>query len=206
MGKFTPTGSSGTVGHGLGAIPDFVISKGDAASGWYGMFPRAEGTSKSSGPNTTNDFGSVSGVAGFNTSTFTNGNAAATYIFWAWKNVQGYFKAGKYTSNNNADGPFIYTGFTPALVVFKMAAGGTSWRWYDNTRMGYNPDNRYVASNTNAMEVNQHSGNAEMIFLSNGFKLQQAEGDINYNTNGVCYAAWAVHPFVTSDGAPATAR
>ena len=206
MGKFTPSGSSGTVGHGLGATPDFVISKGDAASGWYGMFPNAQGGNQSSGINTNNDFGTVSGLAGFNSSTFTNGNAANTYIFWAWKNTQGYFQADRYESNNNADGPFIYTGFKPALIVFKMASGGTSWRWYDESRMGYNPDNRYVLSNANDMEVNQHSGNAEVHFLSNGFKLTEAEGDINYNSETVCYAAWAKSPFVTSTGIPTTTR
>ena len=206
MGKYTPSGSSGTVGHGLGATPDFVMQKGDAASGWYGMFPNAEGGNKSSPINSTNTFGTVSGLSSFNSSTFANGNAAGTYIFWAWKNTQGYFQADRYNSNNNADGPFIYTGFRPALIAFKMNSGGTSWRWYDESRMGYNPDNRYVASNTSDMETNQHSGNAEVHFLSNGFKLTEAEGDINYNTEQVLYAAWAASPFVTSTGVPTTTR
>jgi hypothetical protein len=56
------------------------------------------------------------------------------------------------------------------------------------------------------MEVNQHSGNAEVHFLSNGFKLTEAEGDINYNSETVCYAAWAKSPFVTSTGIPTTTR
>ena len=205
MGKYTSPGSpSGTVGHGLGAKPDFFIGKGDSSSGYYGVFPTAEGSNKSSGPNTTNAFGTVSGVSNFNTTTFTNGQGSGTHIFWAWKNVQGYFHAGKYYSNDNANGPFVYTGFSPALVAFKMNSAGTSWRWYDNTRAGFNPNNSYVASNTNSNETASYP--AEMIFLSNGFKLQQAEGDINYNQDEVLYAAWAVHPYVTSDGVPTTAR
>ena len=207
MGKYTSPGSpTGTVGHGLGAVPDFFIGKGDSSSGYYGMFPNKEGLNQSSGVNTTNDFSTVSGVTGFNTSTFANGQGGGTHIFWAWKNVQGYFRAGQYTSNNNADGPFIYTGFKPALIVFKMSSAGTSWRWYDETRMGYNPDNRYIESNNQEMEQNQHSGNAEVHFLSNGFKLTQAEGDINYNTEVVNFAAWAKSPFVTSAGVPTTTR
>ena len=207
MGKYTSPGSpSGTVGHGLGAKPDFFLGKGDASSGWYGMFPNAEGSNQSSGINTNNAFGTVSGVSGHNTSTFTNGQSSGTHIFWAWKNVQGYFRAGRYDSNNNADGPFIYTGFKPALIAFKMNSGGTSWRWYDDKRVGSNPDNRYVLSNANDSEVSQHSGNSEVHFLSNGFKLTEAEGDINYNTEQVLYAAWAASPFVTSTGVPTTTR
>ena len=207
MGKYTSPGSpSGTVGHGLGATPDFFIGKGDASSGWYGMFPNAEGSTKSSGINTNNAFGTVSGVTGHNATTFTNGQSSGTHIFWAWKNIQGYFRAGRYDSNNNADGPFIYTGFKPALIAFKMNSGGTSWRWYDDKRVGSNPDNRYVLSNANDSEVSQHSGNSEVHFLSNGFKLTEAEGDINYNTEQVLYAAWAASPFVTSTGVPTTTR
>ena len=102
------------------------------------MFPNAEGSTKSSGINTNNAFGTVSGVSGHNATTFTNGQSSGTHIFYAWKNVQGYFQADRYDSNNNADGPFIYTGFKPAFFMVKKTDATDDWRMFDNKRPGRN--------------------------------------------------------------------
>jgi len=45
-----------------------------------------------------------------------------------------------------------------------------------------------------------------MDFHSNGFKLVDAEGDANYNTDQIFFLAWAESPFVSSEGVPTTAR
>ena len=42
-----------------------------------------------------------------------------SYIAYLWRQKQGFSKFGKYTGNNNADGPFVYTGFKPAFVFLR---------------------------------------------------------------------------------------
>ena len=206
LGKYTAPGSNGTtVGHGLGAIPDFFFAKDFGSGGWYGMLPTSFGGNQSTGLNTTNGFGTVSGYSSFTSTTFTQGQGDGdNHMFWAFKNTPGYFYANYYKSNNNADGPFQYCGFKPALVITKGDGAGVNWRIYDSQRNGYNPSNAFVSPNSDAVETN--STNSEMEFFSNGFKLTAAEGDANYNEMDVAFAAWAENPFMSSTGVPTTAR
>ena len=198
-----------TLGHGLGVIPSFFIAKNrDATGGWYGMFPKIWGGNQSAGINTTNGFGTVSGFSNFTSTLFTQGAGGVGYaddwIAYAWKPIKGYSAFGTYKSNNNADGPKIFTGFRPALVLAKNTGAGTNWRVSDDKRNGFNPENNYLLTNSNNAE--DTSAVSEIEFLSNGFKLTQAEGDINYNTDQILYAAWAEFPSCFSDGVPAVAR
>ena len=71
--------NSGTVGHGLGAIPDMIINKYglDGTSNWSVAFPKFE-TSKLLTLNSNSAFGTASGMSGYTSSVFTDGNGAAT--------------------------------------------------------------------------------------------------------------------------------
>ena len=41
-------------------------------------------------------------------------------LAYCWHDVEGYSKFGKYEGNgDDADGPFIYTGFRPRLLFKK---------------------------------------------------------------------------------------
>lgn len=205
--QFNDGGSTGqTVGHGLGAIPSFFMAKQlGATSGWYGMFPSIYGGNQSSGVNTTNDFGTVSGFSSFTSTTFVSGQSASDdHICYMWKPIRGYSAFGQYKSNNNADGPKIFTGFRPAFIILKMAAGGTGWRYYDHKRDGFNPENNFMRMNVTNGENTAANGDIELH--SNGFKLTYQESDINYNTSRVLYAAWAELPQVFTDGVPVQAR
>ena len=144
----------------------------------------------------------TSGGAGFN-----DVNKSSTdYWYWAMKSIKGFSKIGGYTSNNNADGPYIYCGFQPAFVMIKeISDGGTSWRIYDNKRPGHNGGSQghdYIKAQTTDQEI-AHS-TSEIHFTGHGFKLTGAEGDINYNELKMVYWAFAHHPLVTSTGIPTT--
>ena len=41
------------------------------------------------------------------------------FVSYAWTSVPGYSAFGKYTANGSANGPFIYLGFMPALVIVR---------------------------------------------------------------------------------------
>ena len=84
------------------------------------------------------------------TSTFNvpaNGNApywfngsGDDYVAYCWHSVEGFSKFGFYTGNANDDGPFIYTGFRPAMVFLKNTAQSSSeWSVHDSARNTFNP-------------------------------------------------------------------
>ena len=212
---YTGTGSAGTMAHGLGVVPHTIwVQNRDEGEDWAVYHKRASSAGNDSYLRlNTNDGAATAGTVWNDTSptssVFTIGSNTKTnkdgvkYIAYLFAEIQGYSKFGHYTSNNNADGPFIYTGFKPACVITKMYAdAGTNWRIYDNLREGFNGDNEFFELNSNSAEASS----SEMDFHSNGFKLVDAEGDANYNDLKVLYFAWAESPFVSSEGIPTTAR
>ena len=85
----------------------------------------------------------------------------------------------------NADGALVYTGFKPAMVIYKRSDGTEGWLIQDNRRPGYNPMGGNLFPNVN----NAESTDARFDFLSNGFKArsgnQNTSGSIAY-LHGVC--------------------
>ena len=112
------------------------------------------------------------------------------YIAYCFASIEGYSKVGKYTGNGNADGPFIYTGFSPAYVMIKRIDGTSNWAILDNKRPGYNVTNEELNADSSVAE----SANAPDIdFTSNGFKRRDTE--INANSRTYLYLAFASYPF-----------
>jgi hypothetical protein len=212
---YTGTGGNGTIAHGLGATPNLVIAKnrdGGNNDSWFTHWTGLLGDDNILFWNNTD--GNSANASAFNSTAPTSSNISVgtnsgtnkdgdKYIMYAFTDIKGYSASGKYRSNNNADGPFIYTGFKPAFVMAKMLADGTSWRIYDHKRDGFNGSNDFIKANANEVESSDAS---EMDLVSNGFKLVQAEGDVNYNAADVIYMAFAASPFVSSEGIPTTAR
>ena len=201
---FTGNGASQTVGHGLNQAPVLSIRKKRETTGdWFvhtnvfdgGMdYLKLSTTAASSGSSLAN-FTSTTGAADDNSN---------QYVVYFFHSVKGYSKIGTYTGNGNADGPFIYTGFKPALVIAKRTDGsGNDWRIADNKRDPFNIVDGRIKPNTTAAE----DDNNQFDFLSNGFKLRTDAGDLN-GTSGhtFIYLAFAEHPFVSSEGVPVTAR
>ena len=194
-----------TVAHGLGVKPGFAMIKDrESTAGWYTFFPASQGHNQSSAINGTAAFGTVSGFANFNTSTFTQGNGTDNeFIMYMWANVQGYSKFGNYTGNGNADGPFIYLGFKPAWILVKETDNTNEWRMYDNKRGPYNPNAALLYANDAQAES---STGHPLDFLANGWKIRGTTTDHNRVSSNYVYAAFAENPFVTSTGIPCTAR
>jgi hypothetical protein len=109
---------------------------------------------------------------------------------------------GQYTGNGSADGPFIYTGFKPALIILKRD-GVNGWDMMDTSRSTYNPVDLDLQPNSTAVEAGP--GN-QIDYLSNGFKIRTASGNLNTSGGTHIYAAFASNPFGGSGAAPATAR
>jgi hypothetical protein len=113
------------------------------------------------------------------------------YLAYCFHSVEGYSKVGSYTGNLNADGPFAYTGFSPAWIMFKPTASA-DWTVCDNKRNTYNAvADRTLNPNLNSSE---HDGGMDFDFLSNGFKIRNANSDNNHNV-AIFYLAFAESPF-----------
>ena len=144
----------------------------------------------------------TSSVYTVGTADSVNGNTDAM-ITYLWSEKQGFSKFGSYTGNVNADGPFIYTGFSPAFFMFAETGNAEGFIIYDNKRSdsgGSNPNDQYIAVSS----ANAEASGVAVDFVSNGVKLRANNGHINEGT--YIYAAFAEAPFVNSEGVPCNAR
>ena len=200
--------SNVTMAHGMGKKPEFLWMKDRDSNGnnnqwgaWhtsmqddYYMYlsDTAAEASSSNGPiDTSNVTDSL--LAWLRTSTtggsqtrFENGD---NFIIYQFVGVEGHSKFGSYEGNGNADGAFVYTGFSPAFVMVKSLDSTSDWEMYDYKRAGYNVDNDQLEANDDAA---QDTGTF-IDLLSNGFKMR-ASGDPNV-AETYLYAAWAHNSF-----------
>jgi hypothetical protein len=204
---YTGGATGATVGHGLGVTPAFVITKCRNATQYWivhhqsiaitsnlylqttdGAQPDSQYTAKSA---TTLTLGS--NVNSVN----TTGN---TYVSYCWAEVAGFSKFGSYDGNSSTDGPFVYCGFKPALVMIKgnFSAAASQWYVYDNGRDTFNPVASRMLLNTSGTETLA----TDIDFVSNGFKLRYPAGGGGLNSTGstYIYAAFAEKPFGNANG------
>jgi len=200
--SWTANGSTdGRVGHGLSSTPELIIYKERSATGsWYVWITVIDGTndylllnSNTSKTNISSSYTSPTATTISNYG-YTNGTTMIAYCFHS---VEGYSKIGRYTSNNNADGPFVYTGFRPAWVMVKAAStGGSNYDWtiYDNQRSPINPVSLQLEANqTNDDESTR---GVPIDFLSNGFKPRNSYSEANGGSSVTyIYLAFAEQPF-----------
>ena len=211
--KYTGTGSSATVGHGLGTAPAFYVVKGINKVQDWRIFHQKLGATKSMEINERNPANTTSGNwndtaptnSVFSLGTFTAVNESGkNYIAYCFAEKKGFSKFGSYTGNGSTFGPFIYTGFKPAWVMWKKT-DTEDWGVSDNKRDISNVMNLKLRPNSNSVES---TANAHIDFLSNGFKFRSASGEFNGDGGTYLYHAFAEEPLVANVGAsiPATAR
>ena len=214
ISRFDGTGANATVGHGLGAVPKMIIVKNlDSEEAWtvyHGANTSEPQTERlylnltnatSDSASSWNDTAPTSTVFTVGASGETNANGAAT-IAYCFSEKVGYSKFGSYTGNNNANGTFIYTGFSPAFIMVKKTSGTGGWQLRDNKRTPYGNETLNLMY-ANASSVEQTTDGFD--FLSNGFKWRNQASDCNGNGDYI-YMAFAENPFTSSAGTPVTAR
>ena len=202
--SFTSTGSTSTVGHGLGVTPDiYIIKNRSAVEPWFVYTTKIDGSLDYLRLNQADgkvDFGlSAPTSSVFSTDNGSNGNNIIAYCFAEKK---GFSKFGSYTGNGNTDGTFVYTGFKPAWVMTKRTDSISSWDMHDTKRDTYNVASKHLLAEDSGAEGNT----AILDILSNGFKFRSSNGDRNASGGTYIYMAFAENPFTTSTGIPTTAR
>ena len=212
---YTGTGSAGTISHGLGTKPELIIVKNrDAAQDWAVYHqsntaaPETDLLELNNGDATAdatvwNDTAPTTSVFSVGTDARVNSDAV-DYIAYCWTGVQGFSQFGTFYGSGGTNGPFLYTGFSPAFIIMKEWNNATGWGIWDDTRIGFNPRNSVIQPNTGAAE---YTGASYAIdFLSNGFKIRHSDAAYNGNGDYYIYGAFGKVPEVTSGGVPATAR
>ena len=193
--------------HGLGSVPKLAIfKKRNSSGGWYVWHHSLDpaGTTNNGSHivlNNNTDKATEANILWGNTAWSSteveiggwdvvnrNGN---TYIAYFFDEVQGYSKFGIYTGNGSTNGPFIYTGFKPAFVIYKQIDNEDNhWAIRDNAR---DPDNEVLlAMYANLNIADDSGGDAIAIdFLSNGFKARRTNSQVNASGTKYIYMAFA---------------
>ena len=199
--SYTGTGSAATVGHGLGVVPSIVIwKKRNGTTNWstqstlwadqkelvLNSTSALSGTdsrlsTQSSWTSTTLDLGTYGDQNG----------SGGTYIAYCFANTDT-IKAGSYTGNGSTDGPFAYTGFRPAWIMFKGATIASHWSMFDATRHPSNVNDSRLYANLSNAEDNPSAYKVDL--LSNGFKLRHTGSDFNTSGQTYIYLAFAETP------------
>ena len=209
--SYTGAGGNQTIGHGLGVVPSMILVKTRSTGGDWTSYHSVLGNTKFMRLNSTIAAGTQSTYwqdTDPTSSVFSVGNAGdvnssgQTHIAYCFAEKKGFSKFGSYTGNGNADGPFIYTGFKPALTITKRTSDIEHWGMYDSTRDTFNPASAELIPNLNASE----GSFVDRDFLSNGFKIRSDNTARNGSGDTYIYMAFAENPFVTSTGIPTTAR
>ena len=214
VGTYAGTGQDSTIGHGLGAVPDWLMIKNRSSGSrkWQLWHNGLTGTNKYLAIDRSDaeltDSASWDNTAHSNTVWNTYGSGEANqngenFVCYAWTSIQGFSKFGSYTGNANANGPFIYTGFKPAWIMTKQINGGSSWIVHDNKRDPINAVTEYFT-----VEEPDAAGTLANSFdlCSNGFKVRTSNGDRNSSGDSFAYWAFAESPLVNSEGIPNNAR
>ena len=197
----TTSGSSTTVGHGLGTTPAVIILKRtDAVENWY-VWHQELGGGGSSALNeflrldltdtestATNLFNTVNSTV-FNPS--YTGATPNTNIAYCFAEKTGYSKFGSYTGNASDNGPIVTTGFEPAWLMIKGRTSAVDgWFIVNNKSDTSNPRGIRVFANSDVGEASEPG--AQVDFLSNGFQIRgSGAGQGQVNSSGANYVYFA---------------
>ena len=217
-GTYSGSGTNNqTVGHGLGQQPDFLMVKRlDTAGDWVLI---ADGMGTYGDTNHRFNSRAVVGTGDnvFNdtapgTSVFTLGDNAATnasggsYMFWAGYSVAGFSRYGVHEGNGNADGAFVYCGFTPLIVIHELYdTASEQYLWLND--IDVNGDSRNYnnfSAGTTSSTAEASTSTINIDILSNGFKYRGAAGE--FSSGSTFTMAFAEHPFGGSGVSQARAK
>ena len=218
--KWTGTGSAGTIGHGLSAVPRMIIIKRlDSADTWwvyhasnssandsndaYLALNEQNAASTSGGSGLFNSTAPTSSVFSVGTNTGVNGSGG-TYVAYVFAEKKGFSRFSQYEGNSSTNGTFVYTGFKPAFLVVKPIDASDNWVMFDNKRLvaiNSSVSPHFVYGNQNNAEI---TDSKQIDLLSNGFKTRGSGNTTNRSSTFV-YWAFAENPIVGSNDVPAVA-
>ena len=207
IATYTGNGTAdATIGHGLGAAPNFIVVKKRSGTDNFQVYWNA-GTERNGYLNLTNALNTPAqtDIWGTNvptstkfyigTDTATN-TSSSTYVAYCWTEIPGYSKFGEYKGNGSyTQGTFIFTGFRPSFLLVKnVSSGSTDWVIKTARITTFNKMDEGLRANTSAAEESL----SEIDFLSNGFRIYNNGSYTNTNGDTYIYMAFAEQTTLTS--------
>jgi hypothetical protein len=197
---YTGNGSTGaTVGHGLGVAPAMIIVKKRSSTGNWITYHTGTGLNQYLYLNSTMAAATATPTWGVSSTTVTfqqsfgdYNDSGVTYVMYAFAEVAGYSKFGSYTGNGSSDSPFLYCGFKPRYIMFKMSSSTQNWLVFDSARSTYNQMGDILYPNLSSAE---YVDSNKIDFLSNGVKIRSSQTDLNSNGGTYIYMAFAENPY-----------
>jgi len=212
--SWTGTGSAGTIGHGLNAVPKMIIVKRlDSADTWwvyhsalgsndaYVALNEQNASSTSGGSGLWNSTAPTSSVFSVGTNTGVNGSGG-TYVAYVYAEKAGYSKIDKWIGNGNANGTFAYCGFKPAFLLLKNTAITASWVLLDAVR---DPGNSVATAAFPDASGQEYDYTTLLDFVSNGIKIRSTGSAWNGAGNTIAFIAFG-QTLVGSNNVPSLGR
>ena len=159
---FTGTGSSRTVDHNLGVIPELMIVKRRNASSGWNIYHETNGNTKkhyfSTGASftSTDTWNSTSPTAqNFTVGTNIEVNGSGdTYIAYLFASLAGISKVGSYTgTGSNVDVDCGFTAGARFVLIKRTDSTGNDWYVYDTARGIASGNDPYHFINSTAVQV-----------------------------------------------------
>jgi len=209
--------STAGIGHGLSAAPEWILIKNMSDTTDWWVYHHKFTADQNAKLNDTIKPGSfVTGkfdyseidatkfeVASGGTNANSVNGSGDSMIAYCWHGVDGFSKFGKYNGNGHANGPFIYTGFLPAWIMFKEIGNNQNWPIWDGARFISNPTNNSLFAD---LTQGDNGSSIDLDVLSNGFKPRTTNTQINRSTGVYAYMAFAKNPFNGDGTSFVTAR
>ena len=199
--QYAGSGANATVGHGLGAVPEMIITMVQNNTGGdpHHVQHVSLGPTKRLKLNATtaaetnsaywNDTAPSSSVFSVGTAAGTNGSGY-NIVAYCFAEVSGMSKFDTYTGNGSASGPFVWCGFRPKYVMIKRTNSTSDWYIWDIARNAYNVVDKTLLANTAGAETTSTS----LDINSNGFKCRSAT-IVNASGGTYIFAAFSEFPF-----------
>ena len=196
--------SSATFPHGLGVTPNIVFYKNREGSSNWGFTGNigelVYGTNKMTIQAATALTGDTNEtLAGTNATVVEVGNSGAangtnqSHNYYCFAEKPGFSKFGTYYGSGGNDGPFVWCGFRPALIVVKNTDAGHNWRVHDHLRHGGDgfSGNAIAAHHLEWSTAATQYSNYDLDFLGNGFKIRTNSTYVNDGSNTFFFMAFA---------------
>ena len=180
--KYSASGSTGTIGHGLSQAPEMIITKRTDASAirpWrighdgLGSWDRYLGFN-------ANAYGTSSTIfsAAPTSTVFSIGNDPSMIndtIAYCFHSVDGYQKLGTYTATGSAGSPTVTTGFQPRFLMVKNIDKNQEWIIVDSAR-----NNGANSLRPDSSAAENTAGDNAITLGSTGFTIAVSGSGVNY--------------------------
>ncbi len=190
--------------HGMSVTPVFVIGRVNDTSNsgsWYMGHQHMAGTTpwnyhvvlegSAARVSSANVWNNTAPSATNVTIGSTLNASGPLYLGLFFGEVEGYSAFPYYIANGSTDGPFVFTGFAPSILMIRRVDAGGNFIILDRRRDTSNPRQQRIRWNDNAAEASLSGG---VDFLANGFKIRTTDSDLNTAGGRYVVAAFATWP------------